>query len=947
MLKYSTYYSKIIILILFKITFLSCCSSILYSQQDKEPENLLYSNFYYADSLLHAKDYLNSTTAYELIMDDFRENEWDVWYKAFVGYKKSMAKMGEITILVDEISDLLFEYNIDQSNVKGKVLFSLGFYERILGNIIRSNEAYKMALHEFNINSISPSILKATYKNLSLNYSSLGDQKSAIKYSDEALKLIANDSSSVCGIQLNKSKYLFYDNRFEEAKNLLLSSLEFCNSNYDRSFIYQYLAEIFIKLDSLEIAKDYLDLSSKLNPNVSSQYLVIKAEYLKKMNQGEDAKNQYEKALEILINFRDRRIYVKTLIEYSDLLYHLNEKEESISKVHLALLSKYEYLDSLDISDRPNMEEPLPDIWIIEALYSKARYFREQYLEDNDEFSLNEATYYYDLLLSHFDKLKSNYYSSSSQYRMGSYSQKIYSEIITFFIDQFNQNSRNRDLENAFSLAQRANSFVLRNAVSDRKALEMAGVQQDSLEQYLLLALKVASEIDKDSIAGANTISEFDAYQKSLLINYPSYGKYEKNEEITIEELQSALKPNSLLVKYYYYDNVLSVLGVTKHSIFAENIRLSGEVDSIVNINLEILSQNESNDSLESVYLTNSKRVYDLVLGDLLDKYNLGGVDHLIIVPDGPLKKVAFNALATKDSDNWNDPNTYLMSKYAVNYLYYCSQLKNQNKEYTSKNGFVGFGIEYKDDFLKEIVRDYMSNFKDNSDDSRAISLSPLQYADDEVLTSAQILDGTSFINSDVTPFQVFSTINNFDVVHFSAHAFVDEDDYLNSFVVLNKDDDENYQLKYSDILNLDIDSELVVLSACQTSSGKSVVGEGLMSLSRAFVQSGSNAAVGAYWNAPDYATKELMTLFYSNLNDGMSKSKAMQQAQIEYLTNDKISSPTIRSPFFWASWAVYGNDDPLHMSTSILDFDSWKSYLLLAVLGILLIFMIKYFSKK
>jgi len=147
--------------------------------------------------------------------------------------------------------------------------------------------------------------------------------------------------------------------------------------------------------------------------------------------------------------------------------------------------------------------------------------------------------------------------------------------------------------------------------------------------------------------------------------------------------------------------------------------------------------------------------------------------------------------------------------------------------------------------------------------------------------------------------------------------------------------------------LNLDIDSELVVLSACQTSSGKSVVGEGLMSLSRAFVQSGSNATVGAYWNAPDYATKELMTLFYSNLKEGMTKSKAMQQAQIEYLTNDDISSPTIRSPFYWASWAIYGNDQPLKMGSSIVDFTSWKTYAIFAVFLLLVLVMIRYFSKK
>ena len=58
------------------------------------------------------------------------------------------------------------------------------------------------------------------------------------------------------------------------------------------------------------------------------------------------------------------------------------------------------------------------------------------------------------------------------------------------------------------------------------------------------------------------------------------------------------------------------------------------------------------------------------------------------------------------------------------------------------------------DAILKEITDEYMSNFKDNIDNSRSISLSPLQYADDEVLAVAQILDGTSFINSDGSHFK-------------------------------------------------------------------------------------------------------------------------------------------------------------------------------------------------
>lgn len=899
-----------------------------------------------ADSLFLIKDYEKAALNYKLFMIKNQNKSWDNWYKGFKKLRKLRIKQNNIKELIFEIDNYISSLNSEDYKINGKLLFYSGFHNTKYGNAYQGIQKYKLAVNEFKKDTLGSSeILKFilfSYKNLSVNYSRLGDQKSALKYCELGIDLMEIDDPSYCEFNQNKSKFLFHDKNYSDAVTQLSKSLEFCNTKIDSFYVYQYLAEVKIEQDSMKAAEYFLELSSKFDIKIKHQFHVILGEFYIKQNLLKKAKKEFESAIEILKNHLSKRFLIKTSTRYAELLYLLDDKENSVLIAHQVLCYFYTELDSLNFNDRPIENYMLLDVWIIEALYIKAKYFRDKYLESNDEFSLGEATFYYDLLLSHFDKLKSEYYSSSSQYRMGAYSQKIYSEIISFYVDQFNKGQNKDDLKNAFSLAQRANSFVLRNAVSDRKALELARVQQDSLEQYLQLASKVASDASKDSTRNASILIEFDSYKESLLSNYPSYGKYNKEEEISIEKLMSTLEPNTLVLKYYYFDQVMTVIGVSKDLIFAENIPFTEDIDSIINLNLEILSQSETSNSLANSYMSNSKKIYDLVIGDLIAKYDLSSIDHLTIIPDGSLKKVAFNALAIKETGDWYDPSSYLMSKYAVNYLYYCSQLNEDTKAYKSKNGFIGFGIEYEDDFLNEIINDYVSNFKDNVDNSRSISLSPLKFADDEVITSAEILNGTSYINADVTPTHVFSTINDFDVVHFSAHAFVDEEDYLNSFVVLNKDEGENYQFKYSDILNLDLDSELVVLSACQTNSGKSVSGEGLMSLSRAFVQSGSKSTVGAYWNAPDYATKELMTLFYSNLKEGMTKSKAMQQAQIEYLTNDKISSPTIRSPFFWASWALYGNDKPLNMSSSLFDFTSWTSYGLLAsiMLIIALFFM-------
>lgn len=911
---------------------------------------------YHADSLVFKNKIKEAEIFYKEAEEHYRlSDDWEKWYRIIVKLRRLLVNAESNERLINMLIDFERIIPSDKIFIKGKLNYNIAYSLSRQVKISRAIKYYKKS--KLILDSIPEKTDKvqkyiaANYQNISINYSRLGDQKSALKYGNYAIEHCINNNLNnyLCLLIINQGQYLFYDKQYEEAISIYKESFNYCFDNTDIANIHVSIAELFLHQNKLADTKLHLEYALSLDTSYNDYYYIIKANYHLKKGEFNKSEKARIDLFKYLIKINSTKTLIKELSIFSMDLYSLNKKEESLEYAHKSLSYFYPDLDTFNILDRPKDLKSLPYTYIIEALNIKAKYFRDQYLESKDDFALEEATFYYNLLLSHFDKLKSKYYSSSSKYRMGAYSQEIYSEVISFFVDRFNESKDKKTFENAFSLAQRANSFVLRNAISDRKALEMAGVTQDSLEQYLYLASIASSDVDKDSTkSGAGALLEFDAYKESLLSNYPSYGKYDQEEEISLSEIQSSIDNNTQLIKYYYHNELLTIFGISKNSFFAENITFTSEMDSLINLNLDIISLPKANDSLANVYLNNSKYVYDLVLGDIISK-NITNekINHLVILPDGPLKKVPFNALVVDDSQDWSDPTTYLMSKYAINYLYYCSQLKDEDKSYESKDGFIGFGIEYEDEFLEEIVQDFITNFKVNETTSRDLSLSPLKYADDEVLTTADILNGTSIINEDVTPNQVLSSINSFDVIHFSAHAFVDEVEYLNSFVVLNKDEGENYQFKYSDILNLDIDSEMVVLSACQTSTGKTVVGEGLMSLSRAFVQSGSNSTVGAYWNAPDYASKELMTLFYSNLKDGMPKSKAMQKAQIEYLTNDDISSPTIRSPFFWASWAIYGDDQPLRMSKSIVNLGSWKTYLFCAF-GILLLFAgYKYIYKK
>ena len=115
---------------------------------------------------------------------------------------------------------------------------------------------------------------------------------------------------------------------------------------------------------------------------------------------------------------------------------------------------------------------------------------------------------------------------------------------------------------------------------------------------------------------------------------------------------------------------------------------------------------------------------------------------------------------------------------------------------------------------------------------------------------------------------------------------------------------DVDGHVRLHEIYNLDLQSELVVLSACETAAGKEMRGEGLMSLTHGFLYAGARRVVATLWRIDDRATAELMTHFYRGiLREGLSPAAALRAAQQE-LARDKRWS----APYYWAGFVLQGD---------------------------------------
>jgi CHAT domain-containing protein/tetratricopeptide (TPR) repeat protein len=150
--------------------------------------------------------------------------------------------------------------------------------------------------------------------------------------------------------------------------------------------------------------------------------------------------------------------------------------------------------------------------------------------------------------------------------------------------------------------------------------------------------------------------------------------------------------------------------------------------------------------------------------------------------------------------------------------------------------------------------------------------------------------------------------LRDYRILHFATHAVADTESPELSGLVLSQVDatgrpSEGF-LGLSDIYDLDLHADLVVLSGCRTALGKEVRGEGLMGLTRGFQFAGVPRVVASLWPVQDRATAELMTRFYQAMWRGhLAPAAALREAQL-WLRRD----PRYKSPHSWAGFVFQGD---------------------------------------
>ncbi len=192
---------------------------------------------------------------------------------------------------------------------------------------------------------------------------------------------------------------------------------------------------------------------------------------------------------------------------------------------------------------------------------------------------------------------------------------------------------------------------------------------------------------------------------------------------------------------------------------------------------------------------------------------------------------------------------------------------------------------------------------------ARGFSLPPLPRTRDEVQFIAslfpadrrKLLTGMASTEGAIK----HESLRRYRRLHFATHSLIDERSPLRSAVALTPDNNsgEDGFLEMSEISRLNLDCDLVVVSACQTGRGQLLSGEGIVGLSWAFLRAGARSVVVSLWNVTDISTSQLMKNFYQNMTDGLSNSAALRKAKLQMLNSGKGTN----HPYYWSAFVIVG----------------------------------------
>lgn len=809
-------------------------------------------------------------------------------------------------------------------------------------------------------------------RQLSITYWIINNLSKFLTLNEEALKAAQKLNHKIEEARCLNNIGIYYDknDNYSKALSYYQSSLgiiqNFVSNKTEEANLLNNIGIIYIDLGYYDKAIDSLKRSLEIDRqlendiSISKDLINIGSAYRYKAiesgNKGDfyEALDYYSECLQIIKKIQDEKTEIQILNNIGSVYSDLENYNDALKNFQKA------YKKAEEIEDIEAMGMILNNIGIVHfnlgnyeestKYYQKAidlalgikggQILWEAYLElanaSVKQNKLEEALKNYKSSISIIEDIRSEIKLEELKASYLGTDKRItaYHNLIDLLVTLHKDNPDKRyDIE-AFNYLERAKarSFLDRLELSkvdisrsvDPKLInEERELMKDISSLYTKLLAAGLSPQEKEHIQEElnNYENRLEALKREIRTQSPAYADFKYPEIITLEETQKDfLDKKTAFFAYSVEKNNSYLFVITKKSLKIFSIPKRDNLKDQVSNYLKIITDKDNRNFHLGHTLFQS-----LILPGLED-----GIENLIFIPDDILNYLPFEALITdKQTNNW------LIKDYKIAYVPSISSFREiiQNKRAhrnKARLDILAFGDPHLGSLeSEENGGDILQNFYS----STAFNFSRLKYSGYEIQKINSLFKKTKsriFQRETATEEQLKKhNLGDYKIIHFATHSLIDDKKPARSSIVLSldKDPQEDGFLQMREVYDLKLNSDLIVLSACQTGLGQFIRGEGIEGLNRAFFFAGASSVLMSLWSVNDQASAQLMERFYHHLRSSESISNALRKTKLEMIHSDALSHP-----FYWAGFIVSGMAEKVIFPNPIYKWLLWVTSVLLGL---------------
>ncbi|MEM7375569.1 MAG: CHAT domain-containing tetratricopeptide repeat protein [Bacteroidota bacterium] len=514
------------------------------------------------------------------------------------------------------------------------------------------------------------------------------------------------------------------------------------------------------------------------------------------------------------------------------------------------------------------------------------------------------------------DSLRLGFREESSKLSYGAQAKSTYEGGLSAAAILYQMTRDPRYAEMAFGFSERSKALVLLEALQLDEAVafsevpeevknketelrqEMADFQQ---QLYELAKQNQGQEREaKRSLEQAHFASRqsYDSLIQLLEQAYPAYFQHKYDLKVaSIAETRHILPDSTAWLEYFVGKEEMHLFCLTQDSMIWLRQEIRGNLaDRIEQFRQSIylpFFQGEMPGPAQQ-YEQHGHDLYQELLAPLIDRFPELPQKWIMVV-DGALGYLPFDALLTVPVEQVGKYKTYpyLGKKYQISYAYSATLLRELLSQQTPTKG-LGKPIAFAPVFTNQEEEPMQG-------EAMRAGLGPLPFSQKEVREIEQLIQCKTLLRSEASRDAFLELAPHSRLIHLSTHAKVNDLQSELSCVVFAGPD----SLTAHEIAALDLQAELVVLSACETGLGELSEGEGILSLARGFTYAGSQSLLTTLWRVNDAATAGIMGDFYEHLAAGLPKDQALYLSKKSHLEEQ---DHLLAHPFYWAGYTLMGN---------------------------------------